>query len=224
MLGDILLIQDVHKNAAEQIAKRVLEERAKKQKSYKFIVGISGESGSGKSELAHSLGIRLKREHIRIKIIHTDNYYKVPPLLLSEWRKAKGIETVGMNEYDWNLIHRNIQDFKEDRESMLPCIDIIPEQVDKLLTDFKKIDLLIIEGLYAIKSDGIDLRIFIELTNAETLLLGKKEASTYEKNEFAQSVLAKEHQNIKSLKPLSDLTINKGYQVLDAKTDVPILD
>jgi uridine kinase len=223
MLGDILLIRDSHINAAEQIAKKVIEEKAKKPKAYKFIVGISGESGSGKSELAHSLGIRLKKEHIRVKVLHTDNYFKVPPLLLSEWRKAKGIETVGVNEYDWNLIHRNIQDFKEDRESMVPCIDIIPGQVDKLITDFKKIDLLIIEGLYAIKSDGIDLRIFIELTNAEILMSGK-EISTNEKSEFAKSVFDKEHQNIMSLKHLSDLLINKGYQVLDAKTEVPILD
>jgi uridine kinase len=221
MLGDIILIRDVHTNAAELIAKKAIEERAKKPKDYKFIVGISGESGSGKSEISHALGQRLKKEHIRVKVLHTDNYYKVPPLLQSEWRKAKGIETVGIGEYDWNLIQRNIQDFKEDRESMLPCIDIIPQQVDKLITDFIKIDLLIIEGLYAIKSDGIDLRIFIELTNSEAKLTGKAVA-TDEKTEFARSVIEKEHQNLLSLKHLSDLIINKGYQVLDAKTNTPV--
>jgi len=221
MLGDILLIRDIHANAAELIAKRVMQALADTPKTYKYIVGISGESGSGKSEIAHSLGQRLKKEHIRVKVLHADNYYKIAPLLKSEWRKAKGIETVGMSEYDWNLIQRNIQDFKEDRESMLPCIDIIPEQVDKLITDFKKIDLLIIEGLYAIKADGIDLRIFIELTNAETKLPGKN-AGFDEKNEFSKSVLEKEHQHIMSLKPLSDLIINKGYQVIDAKTSVPV--
>jgi len=223
MLGDILLIREVHVYAAEQIAKRVIAMHEKNSKSYKFIVGISGELGSGKSEISHSLGQRLKKDNIRVKVIHTDNYYKVPPLLQSEWRKTKGIDSVGIAEYDWNLIHRNIQDFKEDRESMMPCIDIIPQQVDKLITDFKKIDMLIIEGLYAIKSDGIDLRIFIELTNSETKLLGKQEISS-EKNKFAKSVLEKEHQNIKSLKPLSDLIINKGYQVLDTKTNMPILN
>lgn len=221
MLGDILVINDVHVIAAEHIAKKVIEERAKQPKWYKFIVGISGESGSGKSEIAHSLAQSLKKEHIRVKVLHTDNYYVVPPLLLSEWRKAKGIESVGMLEYDWNLIHRNIQDFKEDRESMMPCIDIIPEQIDKLITDFKKIDILIIEGLYAIKADGIDLRIFIELTNSESNIADKA-GVVKEKSEFAKSVLEKEHQNILSLKPLTDLIINKGFQVLDSKTAQPI--
>ena len=221
MIGDILVIRDEHVNAAEIISRRVLEEKNKKPRNYKFIIGISGESGSGKSEISHSLGLRLKKEHIRTKVLHTDNYFTVAPLLQSEWRKAKGIDTVGIMEYDWNLIHRNIQDFKEERESMMPCIDIIPEQVDKLITDFKKIDLLIIDGLYAIKSDGVDLRIFIELTNAD-IEVSKKAGAKTTKSEFELSVLEKEHQNVMSLKHLSDLIINKNYQVLDAKTNMPV--
>jgi len=221
MIGDILYIREEHVNAAELIAKKVLQEKSTKPKNYKFIIGISGESGSGKSEVSHSLGLRLKKEHIRVKVIHTDNYYTVPPLLRSEWRKAKGIETVGISEYDWNLISRNIQDFKEDRESMMPLIDLIPEQIDKLITDFKKIDLLIVDGLYAIKSDGVDLRVFIELTNAEVALAGNN-GDKKELSEFALSVQEREHQNVVALKPLSDLIVNKAYQVLDARTSIPI--
>jgi uridine kinase len=126
-----------------------------------------------------------------------------------------------MAEYDWNLIHRNIQDFKEDRESMLPCIDIIPEQVDKIITDFKKIDLLIIAGLYAIKTDGVDLRVFIEMTSAEAKISGNGSGKIVN-SEFELKVLEKEHQHVISLKHLSDLIINKNYQVLDAKTEVPV--
>ena len=217
MLGDILLINEIHKNAAEAIAKRVLKEREEKPKFYKYIVGISGESGSGKSEVSHSLARILKSENIRVKVLHTDNYYKVPPLLRLEWRRNKGIDTVGMNEYDWNLIHRNIQDFKEERESMLPCIDIIPEQVDKLITDFKKIDLLVIDGLYAIKSEGIDLRVFIDLTYKETKI-AQIQRMKEDMNDFRLQVLDREHQNIRSLKPMADLIINKQYDVADAKT------
>ncbi len=217
MLGDILLIRDMHKAAAESIARRVLEERENMPKNYKYIVAISGESGAGKSEVSHSLAQRLKKEHIRVKILHTDNYYKIPPLLRAEWRRTKGLDTVGINEYDWNLIHRNLQDFKEDRESMMPCIDIIPEQIDKLITDFKKIDLLVIDGLYALKADGIDLRVFIDLTYLETkisqIIRGKENM-----DDFRTQVLEKEHQNVRALKTFADLIIDKSYEVIDAKT------
>ncbi len=217
MLGDVLLIREMHKSAAESIAQRVIQDRENKSKFYKYIVAISGESGAGKSEVSHSLAQILKHENIRVKVLHTDNYYKIAPLLRAEWRRTKGIDSVGINEYDWNLIHRNIQDFKEDRESMMPCIDIIPEQVDKLITDFKKIDLLVIDGLYALKTEGVDYRIFIDLTYHETkisqITRGKEKM-----DEFRMNVLEKEHQNVRSLKPLADLIIDKNYNVIDAKT------
>jgi uridine kinase len=103
----------------------------------------------------------------------------------------------------------------------MPCIDLIPEQVDKLISDFKKIDMLIITGLYAIKADGIDLRVLIEMKNPD-LIAAQKAPEHNEKSEFAVSVMEKEHQNVTALKPLSDLIINKGYQVVNSKTNVPV--
>ena len=65
MLGDILLINDMHKDAAKSIGKIVRKDRKKKGRRYRYIIGISGESGSGKSELAHALGKYLKKQKIR---------------------------------------------------------------------------------------------------------------------------------------------------------------
>ena len=212
MLGDILLIQETHKRAAAEIKECLMKDLAAKPKGHKYIIAISGESGAGKSELSHSLAKLLKSEQIRVKVIHIDNYYKVPPLLRTEWRKTQGIESIGMDEYDWNLIHQNIREFREDREAMMPCIDIIPEQVDKLITDFKKVDLLVADGLYAIKTEGVDLRVFIDLTYHETkmtqIVRGKEPM-----NEWRAMVLEQEHRNVQSLKPLADLIVNKNYEI-----------
>ena len=220
MLGDILLIQDTHKLAAAAIKKCMLADLGRKPKGYKYIVAISGESGAGKSELSHSLAILLKEERIRVKVIHTDNYYKVPPLLRYEWRKTHGIKSVGTKEYDWNLIHQNIREYKENREAMMPCIDIIPNMVDKLITDFQKVDLLVVDGLYAIKTKGVDLRVFIDLTYHETKLtqiIRSKEPM----DDFRQQVLEQEHINVLSLKPLADLIVNKNYDVEPADPEDP---
>lgn len=217
MLGDVLLIRDMHTAAAASISEKIIEDREQKSKFYKYIIAISGESGAGKSEVSHSLALELKKHSIRVKILHADNYYKVPPLLRTEWRKTKGLQTVGVEEYDWNLIQRNILDFKEDREAMMPCIDIIPNQVDKLITDFKKIDLLIIDGLYALKAEGIDMRVFIDLTYHETkisqIVRGKETL-----NDFRTAVLEREHQNVLTLKPMADYIIDKSYQLMDPET------
>ncbi len=215
MLGDVLLIKEIHKEAARAIKKRIIADLEKKKKRYRYIVGISGESGSGKSELAHTLGTFLKGNRIRVKVIHTDDYYKIQPLLRTEWRRTKGFDKIGINEYDWVKIRKTIRDYKEGQECIMPCIDIIPEQVDKLITDFAKIDLLVIDGLYAIKADDLDLRVFIDLTYQETKISQiERLKETYNKERL--EVLEREHINVNSLKPLADLIVNKSYNVVEA--------
>ncbi len=213
-----MLINDLHKSAAQAIMERVLEDKKKKEEKdpdYKYVVAISGESGAGKSELSHSLALALKGQGIRVKVLHTDNYYLVPPLLRREWRMTNGIESVGIDEYDWSLVNRNIADFKENRETIMPCIDIVPDQIDKLITDFMKIHLLVIDGLYAINTENVDLRVFIELTYHETkmsqLMRGKEP-----QDEFRLQVLEREHINVLSLKQKADLLVNRNYDVVDA--------
>ena len=212
MLGDVLLINEKHKIAAEAIYKFLVERENQKKKGYRFIVAISGESGAGKSELSHSLALLLKKEGQRVKILHTDNYYKIPPNIRTAWRKEHGVKKVGFKEYDWKLLNRNIKEFKEGREALMPCIDIVSKQTDKLITNFADIDILVVDGLYAIKIKDIDLRVYIDLTYHET----KKNQTSRGKednDDFRFQVLEMEHQNMLTLKPKADLIINKKYVV-----------
>jgi uridine kinase len=209
MLGDVLLIEDKHRNAGEAIIQRILE-----KKKDKFMVGISGESGSGKTELAHVIAKGLRKHGIMAKPLHIDNYYRIHPLERTEWRKKNGIgNVVGYGEYDWDTLYKNIEAFKNSRETTMPCVDLVTEQVDHLTTDFKGIDMLIIDGLYAIKTDGLDMRIFIELTYHETkkaqVVRGKEP-----QNEYRMAVLEQEHRMVQALKPKADILISKEYEVL----------
>ena len=219
MLGDVLLINDMHKEAAQVIFDHIKTGCINADERYRCIVGISGESGSGKSELAHALGKLLKDNNIRVKVIHTDNYYKIQPLLREEWRRNKGFDMIGLDEYDWIKIRKTLRDFKEEQECMIPCIDLIPEQVDKLITDFGKVDLLIVEGLYAINAPDIDIRVFIDLTYHETKInqiIRMKEALS----NFRLGILEKEHQAVISLKHKADLIVDKSYQVVTIQDHV----
>lgn len=216
MLGDVLLITEKHENAAKAILPFILKHEAPK-----MLIAISGESGSGKTELAHVLAKMLKKEGIIAKPLHIDNYYRIHPLLRTEWRKMNGIEeSVGFNEYDWDTIYKNLDDFRNDRVSTLPCIDLVTEQVDHLITDFKGVDMLIVDGLYAIKTDGIHVRIFIELTYHETkkaqVVRGKEP-----QNEYRMQVLEREHQVVQSLRSTADIFVNMDYQVVIPGIQIP---
>ena len=207
MLGDVLLIEEKHHNAAEQILMQI-----KKSKREKYIIAIGGESGSGKSELAHLVAKKLKNIGDLAKIIHIDNYYFVPPEDRTSWRKEHGFESIGLNEYDWELINNNIDEFLHNQKSTMPCIDLLTDQIDQLTTDFNEIRYLIIEGLYSVKANA-DLRVFIDLTYHETkkaqLVRGKEP-----QNEFRLNVLKREHEVVQSLRPMADLIVTKDYEVI----------
>jgi uridine kinase len=211
MLGDVLLITEKHENAAKEIVPHILKNRMDK-----FIIAISGESGSGKTELAHVIAKMLRKADIICKPIHIDNYYRILPLLRTEWRKKHGIQqAVGLGEYDWDTINKNIDDFRNSRVSTMPCVDLVTEQVDQLTTDFNGVDMIIIDGLYAINTPGVDLSIFIELTYHETkkaqVVRGKEP-----QNEYRMQVLEQEHQVVLSLRNKANLLINMEYQVVEA--------
>jgi uridine kinase len=207
MLGDILLITDKHRKAGAQIVEIIRGIEAEK-----LVVAIGGESGSGKSELAHVISRSLKEMGQLAKILHTDNYYKVSPTERTAWRNEHGIDGIGWTEYDWDLIGRNVAEFRENKEAVLPCIDLLTDQEDKLITDFEGLPHLILEGLYAVKAEA-DLRFFIDLTYHETkkaqVVRGKEPQS-----EFRLQVLQREHEVVRSLRPLADYIVTPDFDVV----------
>jgi uridine kinase len=210
MLGDVLLITEKHEKAAGQIL-----DRLGTVESDKMVIAIGGESGSGKSELAHVLSRRVKTRGELAKILHIDNYYKVTPRDRTSWRKKHGVEKVGLSEYDWNLINQNVAEFRANKKAVMPCIDLLTDQEDELITNFDGIKYLVVEGLYSLNVEA-ELRIFIDLTYHETkkaqILRGKEP-----QNEFRLQVLQREHEVVQSLKPSADLIVTKDFEVIESQ-------
>jgi uridine kinase len=206
MIGDVLLISEKHTRAASQIVDIV-----QSQDQVKLVIAIAGESGTGKSEIAHELRKLLKNKGYLVKILHGDNYYKILPAERTAWRKKHGNESIGENEYDWATLNGNIDDFRRGRKSTLPFLDLYTNQKDLLITDFKEIDILILEGLYCLRAPA-DLKFFIDLTYKDTeeaQILRGKEPQT----EFRKKVLEREYQVIQSHRYLADYFITREYNV-----------
>jgi len=208
MLGDVLIIHEKHRTAGEIIIQEIL-----RRKKDRFIIAVSGESGSGKTVLSHVIAKGLRKFSIFAKPLHTDNYYKTLPLERTDFRLKFGVENVvGYSEYNWDLLNENILDFKNKRKSSMPCVDLVTEQLDTLITDFSNVDMLIADGLYAIKLDNSDLKIFIDISYHESLnaqlIRGKEKL-----NEFRINVLEQEHKMVSALSKRADILINKDFSV-----------
>ena len=211
MLGDVLLIEEKHKKAAEAIVEHV-----NAIEGDKVVIAVGGESGSGKTELGHEIARLLKARGTPAKVMHIDNYYKTSPQDRNPWRQEHGVESIGYTEYDWDTINRNLDEFKADADDVtMPCIDLLTDQEDNLKTSFEGLRYMVIEGLYAVQAEA-DLRVFIDLTYHETkkaqLLRGKENV-----DEWRMKVLQREHEVVRSLRPLANLIVDKDYQVRETK-------
>jgi len=202
MLNEVLLLNKGHEKAAKIILDRVMPEYKRK-----YIISISGEVETGKSEVAHMLGRLLKEKNIKVKMLYMDSYYKIPPNERTQWRKEHGIESVGYEEYDWDTINNNVDAFLKEKKATMPCVDLFTGQIDHLITDFKDIDLLILAGLYAVKVEKVNLKVFIENTYKETLTI-QKTSGKEQLDDFRMKVLEQEHKVVQSLKNSADFFLD----------------
>lgn len=202
MQNQVITITGKHHAAAEIIFNKVIEERTPK-----FIVTVTGEVGTGKSTISLLLAKLLKEQGIKVKIMDLDNYYKVAPLDRKSWRKNNGIDKVGLDEYDWDKIYANIQDFKNDKKATMPLVDMMTDYVDELTTDFKGVDFLIIKGLYSIKCKESKLKVFIELSYEEAISKNLYIPMEITDNSRIQ-VMKQEQEVVQKLKKDADFFIN----------------
>ncbi len=205
MLNDLLEIEKKHEKAAKTLFDYLYPDFRSKT-----IVAIGGEFGVGKAEIAYLLGNMFCKQGFNVKLLHLDNYYKVPPLQRLKWRKENGLDKIGSEEYDWDRINQTINDYKENKKSFIPIVDLFTQRIGELSTDFKDIDLLIIEGLYAVCLQQADLRVFIEQTYRDSW--DRSLTSSKEKlDDFRVKVLEQEHIAVQALR-------NKANFFIDLKS------
>ncbi len=213
MLGDVLLIGEHHRRAAAALVAAVL---GRLPVDGRLVVAISGESGSGKSELSHLLAKGLTAAGLPAKTIAGDNFFRIDPLERSAWRVERGVEArVGLGEVDWDAFDRCVADFRAGNTSTFPCIDLVPQRVDQLTTDFAPIRVLVVDGLYTVHLADADLRVFIDLTYHQTKraqMLRGKEATDV----LRWQVLEAEHRAVQALRSRADLRVTAEFEVIAA--------
>ena len=203
MQNDIFNIKKHHIEAAEETYKELSEKIGKG----KFIISIAGEVSSGKSTLAYLLGRMLKMDGVNTKILDLSDFYTVPPIERRAYREKHGIETVGVDEYNWDKIESTINKFKKGQTETLPLVDLLTDKVDEITTNYKDVQVLIISGLYAFYCKHIDYKIFMELTYRETYEAQKYTGKEVMDN-FRQKILETEHIAVQKQKDDADCYID----------------
>lgn len=203
MQNDVFHIKKHHIDAAENVYQEFVEKIGKG----KYVIAIAGEVSSGKTTLAYLLGRMLKMNGVKSKILDLVDFYKIPPVERRAYREKNGVDTVGVDEYDWEKIETTINGFKKGKTEVMPLVDLLTDEVDQITTNFKGVQVLIISGLYAFYCKQLNFKIFMELTYRETYESQKYTGKEVMDN-FRKKILEKEHVAVQKQKNDADVYID----------------
>jgi uridine kinase len=209
MKGDVLIISDHHRKAAQQ-AFTIIEKNIR-DAAGKISITVAGESGAGKSEIAASLAEELEKAGFSTYIFQQDDYFVFPPKSNAEERK-KDIGHVGTSEVKLGLLDEHIGKAKKGKEKITKPLVIFDE--DKITTeelDPSGFDVFIAEGTYTTLLDNADFRIFID-RNINDTKESRLKRNREKQDEFLEQILEIEHNIISKHKSLADIIITKDYE------------
>jgi uridine kinase len=116
----------------------------------KMVVGIAGESGSGKSVTAVCLQKTLADFGRRALIVHQDDYFILPPAS-NHAKRQEDFSWIGPNEVRLDLIAYTVDQFMANATSIE--VPLVHYQANEILSEVVQLsgyDLLIIEGTYSL--------------------------------------------------------------------------
>jgi uridine kinase len=214
MRGDILVIQEYHKEAASEAVPLLLPHINKN--SGKFLLGISGESGAGKSEIAETIAEQLGHEGYLCCIIQQDDYFVFPPKTNARQRE-KDIEWVGAQEVRLNVLDQNLEDIKKGAIKITKPLVIFEEDIiEEEVIEVEAYDVIIVEGTYVSLLQNLDCRIFIDRDLKDTKQ-ARLERNREKQDGFLEKILLIEHEIISQHKKLADIIVNKNFSAKNNK-------
>lgn len=201
MIGDRLCVEDIHWKKAREVLPKI------KQRS---VILIGAVSGAGKTEVADCLQDYLFQDKKQSLVLSLDDYYYLIPPIRNYNRKKQGLDSVGTQEIDWQMLHRICEDFEAKRPIHFKRVHKYLDAVEHNVIETEDVFCLIIEGLYANylrKENYGDVSVFLEGNPEQTYEFRLKRKKEDETDKFRKEVVEKEWRVVAQLKRYADLII-----------------
>ena len=217
MIGDSLLIKEHHTRMAMKIVAAIGDEIQKvKRKGNKYVITIGGESGSGKSEVAHEMQKVLNEKGIVAENLMQDDYFVFPPKTNAMKRK-EDIKWVGPHEVKLDFLDANLMDFKNGSPQIYkPLINFEEDTIGHQIMDVSNFDVLIVDGTYTTLLRFADKRIFIDRSYINTRE-DRIARSREEIDAFIEQVLEIEHRLVQRHKEMADIIILPDFSDIELR-------
>ena len=214
MKGDIVVLEEHHKQAARKIILQIIEKI--NNKTSRYIISIAGESGSGKSETGVAIAEELVNFGIKSVLLGQDDYFILPPKS-NDAKRREDPEWLGPHvEVNLNLLEQNLKDaINGKNEIAKPLVDYNENSVEEEIINLRAVKVVIVEGTYTSLLRNVDIKIFIARNRLDTLEHRQKRNRGNEVDDpFIEEILTMEHKIIAGHKQLADFVVTKDYKVI----------
>ena len=177
------------------------------------VVGVAGESGSGKSITATNLARVLGTRGVAAAVLYQDDYFLRPPRVNHAARVAD-LATVGPHEVDLRLLGTHVALFRAGAESVDgPLVDYAADRFRTQRHELAGRAVLIVEGTYALHLPDLDVRVFLEATHLDTA--ARRAARGRDRHEsVVDAILAVEHRIIARQAERADVVVDRDFRVV----------
>ncbi len=210
MQGDIIIIGDEHRHAADAIVAHLIDEILEMPR--RFTMTVAGESGSGKSETGQALAEALAARGVKAVVLQQDDYYVLPPEFNDAARRAN-FAWVGVTEVRLDLLDAHLEAAQSGQRTIVkPLVVYSENRIDEEEVSYEGAQVVIAEGVYTSLCRHVDRRVFIDRNRLETMEHRMKRGRE-DFDPFIEKVLTKEHEIISQHRNRADVIITRDYDV-----------
>ena len=210
MQGDIVLVGEEHRRAADAIVDDLMGKIQGRQR--RFTVTVAGESGSGKSEVGQALADAFGDRAVRAVVLQQDDYYVLPPRFNDAARRAN-FAWVGTTEVRLDLLDAHLAAARSGESGVVKPLVIYSEnRIDEEEISYEGVRVVIAEGVYTSLCDHVDCRVFIDRNRLETIE-HRERRGREAFDPFIEEVLVEEHAIISQHRSRADVIITRDYDV-----------
>lgn len=216
MKGDVIIVEDYHREAARQFLPHLSAVLDSAERP--LAITVAGESGSGKSELARAIADALAEEGTQALVLGQDDYFHLAPKSNDRKRREDPAWLGPHVEVNLALLDEHLKLVQEGASSLeKPLVNYDEDGIEKERLDLEGISVVIAEGTYTSLLKHADLRIFILRNRLDTLAHRKKRNRGGEAEDpFIEDVLKIEHKIIAGHRNLADFLISKDFRLMDS--------
>lgn len=214
MKGDIIVLEEHHRQAAAIIVPTLVEQIAAMPS--RFTMTVAGQSGSGKSETAQAISEQLADHGISAVVLGQDDYFVLPPKS-NDARRRSDDEWLGPHvEVRLDLLEEHLVAAIEDADEIVkPLVDYDADSIGEEVVSLDGVQVVIAEGTYCSLLKHVDAKVYINRNRLDTLEhRQRRNRGTEVGDPFIENVLKIENMIIAGHRHLADFVITNDYEVI----------